>query len=83
MPIFILHSLFCRFYRTISVSELYHMKDTVEIKEQSGKGRMVCLQTTLAAMPLNQFSCGDPGKALSKVNMKCFGVGLMDCKYTD
>ena len=35
---------FCeRFHRGISVSELYHMRDTVEIVEHDGAGRMVAL----------------------------------------
>lgn len=34
---------FKRYHRSISVSELYKMKDTIEIREQGGAGRMVFL----------------------------------------
>ena len=44
------------------------MKDTVEIKEQSGKGRMVCLQTTLAVPSMSLSS--NQNKASREV--KCF-----------
>ncbi len=45
--------VFCgRFHRNISVSELYKMKDTVEIEEQGGAGRMVALIPNLRKSPL-------------------------------
>src|SRR6218665_45296 len=44
LPLFKFIELFeKRFHRGISVSELYHMKDTVEITEMDGAGRMVIL----------------------------------------
>lgn len=43
------------------------MKDTVEIKEQSGKGRMVCLQTTLA-MPGHLYSSSNQNKVSPEVS---------------
>ncbi|KAL5019265.1 hypothetical protein ScPMuIL_004987 [Solemya velum] len=44
LPLFKFIELFDkRYHRSISVSELYKMKDTIEIREQGGAGRMVFL----------------------------------------
>ncbi|CAH1794385.1 unnamed protein product, partial [Owenia fusiformis] len=44
LPLFKFIELFeKRYHQTISVSELYKMRDLVEIKDESGAGRMVCL----------------------------------------
>lgn len=37
----------CRYNRSVSVSELYQMKDTIEINEQGGAGRMIHLAPAL------------------------------------
>jgi len=36
-----------RYHRSISVSELYKMRDIIEIREQGGAGRMVYLASSL------------------------------------
>ena len=39
--------MYSRFNRSVSVAELYKMKDTIEIHEQGGAGRMIHLAPAL------------------------------------
>ena len=43
-----------RFHRSISVSELYKLKDTVDIQDEVGAGRMVSLSSAIRNSPVNQ-----------------------------
>lgn len=62
LPLFKFIELFeKRFHRGISVSELYHMKDTVEITEMDGAGRMVIL---LPSPGDSMSSCSNDAKKL-------------------
>ena len=51
------HMLFwfpcCRYHRSISVSELYRMRDTIEIEEHGGAGRMMSLVSSPSPSPKN------------------------------
>ena len=40
-----------RYHRSISVSDLYKMRDVIEIREQGGSGRMVYLSSVLQLTP--------------------------------
>ncbi|XP_071106106.1 meiosis regulator and mRNA stability factor 1-like [Haliotis cracherodii] len=52
LPLFKFIELFDkRYHRSISVSELYKMRDTLDIREQGGAGRMVYLAPVLAKPP--------------------------------
>nr|XP_022317028.1 meiosis regulator and mRNA stability factor 1-like [Crassostrea virginica] len=60
LPLFKFIELFDkRYHRTISVSELYKMRDTIEIKEQGGAGRMVYLANSYP--PPSTTPSSDPG----------------------
>ncbi|XP_061175452.1 meiosis regulator and mRNA stability factor 1-like isoform X2 [Saccostrea echinata] len=60
LPLFKFIELFDkRYHRTISVSELYKMRDTIEIREQGGAGRMVYLANS--SPPLSTTPCSEPG----------------------
>ncbi|XP_048760043.2 meiosis regulator and mRNA stability factor 1-like isoform X2 [Ostrea edulis] len=61
LPLFKFIELFDkRYHRTISVSELYKMRDTIEIKEQGGAGRMVYLANS--PPPLSSTPSSEPGE---------------------
>ncbi len=46
----------CRYHRTISVSELYRLKDVINIEEQGNTGRTVSLVPGATSSPDRQSS---------------------------
>lgn len=61
--------IFLRYHRTISVSELYKMRDTIEIREQGGAGRMVYLANSYpptSTTPTSDSGDGDVNEILEQ-----------------